>query len=112
MTHFALAGTLFIAIGIAAAACSDSMPRSADQSPGYFTNAGAPLVPPLDQNDRSDTTAQKQRTSGYYPYPDAPLVAPDEGNAGAQSTAKKQSDSGYFPSAGAPLVSPTNNGVH
>ncbi len=112
MTRFALAGSLFIAIGIAAAACSDSMPRSADQSPGYFTDAGAPLVAPVNQYDTSNTTAQKQEQSGYFPSAGAPLVAPDEGNAGADSTARKQTELGYFPSAGAPLVSPMNNGVH
>jgi hypothetical protein len=106
MSRIALAGGLFIAIGVTAAACSDNMPRSSAQSPGYFTDAAAPLVAPYDQNDRSDTTAQKQEKVGYFPYPEAPLVAPDEGNAGADTTAGKQSESGYFPAAGAPLVAP------
>ena len=106
MRRIALAGGLFIAIGVTAAACSDNMPRSNAQSPGYFTDAAAPLVAPYDQSERSDATAQKQVKSGYYAYPEAPLVAPDEGNAGADTTAGRQSESGYFPAAGAPLVAP------
>jgi len=111
MNRLALTSTLLIAVGVLAAACSDATSRSATQSSGYFTTAGAPLVVPYDQNNRSDMTAQEQRASGYFATPDAPLVAPDEGNADAGSTAKKQSDSGYFPAAGAPLVSPTTTGV-
>ncbi len=95
-------------MGVAAAAYADGNANS----PGYFTDAGAPLVAPVNQNDTSNTTAQKQEQSGYFPDAGAPLVAPDEGNAGADSTARKQTESGYFPSAGAPLVSPMNNGVH
>ena len=106
MSRIALAGSLFIAIGVTAAACSDNMPRSNAQSPGYFTDAAAPLVAPYDLSERSDTTAQKQVKSGYYAYPEAPLVAPDEGDAGADTTAGKQSQSGYFPAAGASLVAP------
>jgi hypothetical protein len=106
MNRTALAGSLLIAIGVTAAACSDNMPRSNAQSPGYFTDAAAPLVAPYDQSERSGTTAQKQVKSGYYAYPEAPLVASDDGNAGAGTTAGKQSESGYFPAAGAPLVAP------
>jgi hypothetical protein len=106
MSRIALAGSLFVAIGVAAAACNDNMPRSNAQSPGYFTDAAAPLVAPYDQSERSDATAQKQVKSGYYAYPEAPLVAPDEGDAGADTTAGKQSQSGYFPAAGASLVAP------
>jgi hypothetical protein len=108
MNRIALAGSLFIAIGVTAAACGDNMPRSNAQLSGYFTDAAAPLVAPYDQSERSDTTAQKQVKSGYYAYPEAPLVAPDEGAAGAGATAGKQSQSGYFPAAGAPLVAPTS----
>jgi hypothetical protein len=97
-----------LVVGIAAAAYADGNA----QSPGYFTAAGAPLVAPVNQNDTSNTTIQKQKESGYFPSADAPLVAPDGGNAGADATASEQSKSGYFPSADAPLVSPTTNGVH
>lgn len=93
---------------IAVAACADN---ARVQSPGYFTDAGAPLVAPYNQNSFSDSTAQKQKDSGYFPDAGAPLVAPDEGNAGADATAAKQSRSGYFPSPDAPLVSPSTNGV-
>jgi hypothetical protein len=97
-----------LVIGVASAAYADGNA----QSPGYFSDAGAPLVAPVNQYETSDTTALKQQQSGYFPSADAPLVAPNENNADADSTARKQTESGYFPSADAPLVSPTNNGVH
>ncbi|HUH86296.1 MAG TPA: hypothetical protein VLX85_16935 [Stellaceae bacterium] len=93
-----------LVIGLASVAYADGNA----QSPGYFTQAGAPLVAPVNQNDTSDATIQKQRESGYFPSADAPLAAPDNGNAGAAATASDQAESGYFPSADAPLVSPTN----
>jgi len=107
MTRLILTCGTFI-IGVAAAAYADGNANA----PGYFTDAGAPLVAPVNQNDTSSTTAEKQQQSGYFPSADAPLVAPDSGNAGAAATASDQSRSGYFPAADAPLVSPTTNGVH
>lgn len=95
-------------IGVAAAAYADGT----SSSPAYYNDAGAPLVAPVNQNDTSTTTIQKQQKSGYFPNADAPLVAPYGGNAYAASTEQKQEKSGYFPSADAPLVAPTTNGVH
>jgi len=106
MTRLILTCGTFI-IGVAAAAYADGNANS----PGYFTEAGAPLFAPVNQNDSSSTTAQKQQESGYFPSADAPLVAPDSGNAGAAATAGDQSKSGYFPSADAPLVSPNTTGA-
>ena len=110
MNRLALAAGLFAALGVTAAAYADGTSHGSAQAPGYFTDAGAPLVPPY-QNLRSDTTAQKQKDSGYFPYAGAPAVAPDTGNAGADSTLRKQAESGYFPTAGAPSVSPTTSGI-
>jgi hypothetical protein len=99
-------GVLIASIAVAAYADNARI-----QSPGYFTDAGAPLVTPYNQNSSSDSTAQKQKDSGYFPDAGAPLVAPDEANAGADDTASKQSRSGYFPSPDAPLVAPSTNGI-
>lgn len=111
MSRLMIVGSLFTAIGAATAAYADSGPRSSAQSPGYFTEAGAPLVTPSAQGEPFAATAQKQRDSRYYPEAGAALVAPDEGNAGAEATARKQAESGYFPYAGAPLVGRTTTGA-
>lgn len=110
MYRFATTGSLLVVLGVVAAACSDGTAHVSAQPAGYFTDAGAPLVAPY-QDQWSNTTAQRQASSGYFPYAGAPQVAPDQGNAGADSTLRKQAQSGYFPTAGAPSVAPTTNGV-
>lgn len=42
MSRLIFAGSMFVAIGVATAAYGDSTPRGGAQSPGYFTDAGAP----------------------------------------------------------------------
>jgi hypothetical protein len=111
MSRLMIVGSLITTIGIATAAYADGTPRGGAQSPGYFTETGAPLVAPSAPGEPFGTTAQKQRDSGYYPDAGAPLVAPDVGNAGAESTVRKQVESGYFPYAGAPLVPLTTTGA-
>jgi hypothetical protein len=105
MSRFPLSGVLLVALGLTGAACDGTM-RTEAQPTGYFDSADAPLVPPIDQNATSNSTAKVQVESGYFPSADAPLVSPDESNTGAASTLKKQEKSGYFPDADAPLVPP------
>ena len=111
MNRLIVTSSVFIIIGITAAACAVTTPMSSAGSSGYFTDVGAPLITPSAQGQASDTTAEKQRASGYYPDAGAPLVVPTEGNSGSDATARKQSTSGYFPEAGAPLVSHAATGV-
>lgn len=101
----ALAAGLLIPAATALAA-------SPDGSPGYFDEAGAPLVGPTeyDTGSGADTLA-RQKASGYFDEADAPLVAPNTQDGDASQTPGKQRASGYFPEADAPLVSPTTS-VH
>ena len=106
MTRFAFAGIVLVPLCLACAACGTA--TGADpKTAGYLGSPDAPLVAPVNQNDRSDTTAQKQQNSGYFPQADAPLVAPNTHPVDASSTLQKQQNSGYFPSADAPLVPST-----
>ncbi|HZB93018.1 MAG TPA: hypothetical protein VE397_16345 [Stellaceae bacterium] len=108
MARFVFGSIVLVPLCLACAACGTS--TGADpKSAGYLSTPDAPLVAPVNQNDRSDATAGKQRESGYFPAADAPLTAPDGHTPDPSSTQKKQQNSGYFPAAGSPLVPPTTS---
>jgi hypothetical protein len=54
MTRISWASCFLVAVGVSAAACSNSTIGSQSQPAGYFGDAGAPLVAPVNPYETSD----------------------------------------------------------
>jgi hypothetical protein len=102
--------TAVLTAGAFGAAAGPASTTTAKDS-GYFSSAGASLVPPtLYDTGDANATLQRQRASGYFPTAGSPLVAPSKISTGdATATLHRQGASGYFAAAGAPLYSLTSN---